>query len=400
MNINEQTLLNIYIPDEIDYVVTGGYEPEKRIFERKETKSHKDKMANIARSSVVKDVFLTSKNTIQTNYQIKSYGQNAFIYDFMNHRISDINNQCLEYIFECCVIDKGKIINPCIWGVYNGKGFLIPANSELHEIAKKNTERRGKTTTVRELKPGNNFLLKDGVAGKFYGKFLLHGTMNSYTEKAKNAKDVTEKYGLLSETPYFIYNEYKNGSATEKFIAVKTLKVSEITDNTEEDKEELRLKFNETLKGKRNFDVVSRDIYQSNVYYVSDIKVKDPFTVSKQIVELGTLDEILSDSTKVDNFFAHFGTDSSYNSIICYMENNTAITLYFNDFKRFAFGAASKAASGYPIDLEYYRETGLVKQLAQNTYYNRNYIQMDLSKVNFLGLLIKIEVVDQPEFYL
>lgn len=88
-------------------------------------------------------------------------------------------------LFSNNLIQDGMIMTPCVWGRDGSQTVLLPINSEPYKEAVANDERRGESISVRNLKPGNRVLLKNGQEAIYYGKVYAHEFTLDYSTLGK-----------------------------------------------------------------------------------------------------------------------------------------------------------------------------------------------------------------------
>lgn len=137
--------------------------------------------------------------------------------------ISSIN---LATLLSNSVIDKGEILDPCIWGRESANDVLISVESDNYKEAVKNTEIYEKTTSWKNAKPGNTVVLQNGTKGTYLGRYALYTNNGRFIiEKNPNAYHVVKSKNVF--TPPIPGYEYD-------LEVFKTQKLSYIEDNNTE----------------------------------------------------------------------------------------------------------------------------------------------------------------------
>lgn len=127
----------------------------------------------------------------------------------------EISSGNLQQIMQLCTIEKGEILEQCIWGRLGQENILIPISSPVYTTAAANTERLNSKATIRDAKPGYHLVFKNGDEATYFGKMFAFGfaTKERYTDangheqyrqnKPGNFKTFNEKpihtYGLLDK---------------------------------------------------------------------------------------------------------------------------------------------------------------------------------------------------------
>ncbi len=96
----------------------------------------------------------------------------------------EISSANMATIMDSTVIDRGEILNTCIWGRDGGNNILVPVSSELYQIAQDNAERLQKSASLRDMKVGNKVVFKNGATGVYLGK--MFGLSKNYYRNNEN----------------------------------------------------------------------------------------------------------------------------------------------------------------------------------------------------------------------
>lgn len=76
-----------------------------------------------------------------------------------------------------CTIHNGEILDPCIWGKYNGIDYLLSTNGKDYEQAIKYNEIASKKESIRKVLPGYKITLQNGDTGIYLGKTSTVNTL-------------------------------------------------------------------------------------------------------------------------------------------------------------------------------------------------------------------------------
>jgi len=149
----------------------------------------------------------------------------------------EIGSGNFQEILEISTIEKGEILEECIWGRLGSNNILIPTASEVYTRATTNTERMGKRTSVKDVKPGMKILFQNGTEAIYYGRVFGYG----YTRKEEDANgnriqmsDI--KLGPLGGDKHmFAYRHVdKDGKLTGSIELKTSLKIAEVLDDSGE----------------------------------------------------------------------------------------------------------------------------------------------------------------------
>jgi hypothetical protein len=101
----------------------------------------------------------------------------------------EITSTNLNRIIEISTIEKGEILEKCIWCREGNANVLVPVASEEYVAATANTERLSKSVSLTEVKTGDYIVLQGGMEGIYLG--LFH-TVNTRTGSDKSVVDFVE----------------------------------------------------------------------------------------------------------------------------------------------------------------------------------------------------------------
>lgn len=83
----------------------------------------------------------------------------------------EISSGNMETIINECNIEKGEILEPCVWGRLKNANVLLPEASQEYQDAIENTKRVGTKVTIKDVPIGSIVLLHDGREAEYLGKF-------------------------------------------------------------------------------------------------------------------------------------------------------------------------------------------------------------------------------------
>lgn len=87
----------------------------------------------------------------------------------------EITSGNLQEIMTDCTIERGEILEECIWGRLGSENILIPVSSETYKRATENTKRMATSASIKDLKPGFYFTMKNGDRCWFAGRVYAQG---------------------------------------------------------------------------------------------------------------------------------------------------------------------------------------------------------------------------------
>lgn len=136
----------------------------------------------------------------------------------------EITSPNLAQIMGFCTIEKGEILEECIWARLGAENILVPVSSDLYEASIRNTERMGKKASMRDLKIGDSAILQNGEEGVYYGSFYVISRTNSYGYESSHIKNTGKKRHI------FLMSQpgSEAGSANRFFKAIGSPKLAEL----------------------------------------------------------------------------------------------------------------------------------------------------------------------------
>jgi hypothetical protein len=131
----------------------------------------------------------------------------------------EISSPNMAQVILNSVIENGEILAECIWARLKGDNVLVPVNSSLYQTTKENSERLGKSVSLKEVKVGNEIVLQNGTKGVYLGK--LYRIEAKYDRSRYDSSALTN-FGW-SAKPDLVLDTGKN------ILTMKSMKVAEIT---------------------------------------------------------------------------------------------------------------------------------------------------------------------------
>lgn len=170
----------------------------------------------------------------------------------------EISSSNLAYIMQYCIIEKGTILDSCVWARQNGNNVLLATSTDLYQTAEKFTNLGKKTESIKNVKLGNKIILQNGIHGVYLGKYHL-------LQRSWRQQDVLEWH-----KPQHIIVQYNNNNQCEKVHIISVPKISEILDKNEISSKEAEETINELLTTKK--DLV--DVYAPALAAVAKKPIK------------------------------------------------------------------------------------------------------------------------------
>lgn len=108
----------------------------------------------------------------------------------------EISSMNLATLMGDTTIEKGEILEECVWARSHGNNVLVSKNSESYKQATNFTSLNAKNIDIKNLFPGNQVLLKNNKTVEFLGKFYEFGLLK-YSENNKLFKAKSKKFWFL-----------------------------------------------------------------------------------------------------------------------------------------------------------------------------------------------------------
>lgn len=161
----------------------------------------------------------------------------------------EISSPNLQQIMEISTIEKGEILEKCVWGRLGSENILIPISSEVYQTALTNTARLNSSASLKDLEIGYNIVLQNGIEGRYLGAHyeIEHSNLEvKQGSKKKHFIETTTDKGMI------------------KYETISTLKPSSISEGPKLSVEDAERLINDTLangkadKGYRNWRVTCK----------------------------------------------------------------------------------------------------------------------------------------------
>jgi hypothetical protein len=85
----------------------------------------------------------------------------------------EISSPNLMNILASTVVDQGEVLDRCIWAREGKENILVPLSSEVYQTAVANTAREAKTASIKDTRPGDAVVLRNGDTGIYLGRMNM-----------------------------------------------------------------------------------------------------------------------------------------------------------------------------------------------------------------------------------
>lgn len=258
----------------------------------------------------------------------------------------EISSNNLAMVMAVSTIEKGEILEKCVWARTGGGNILLSVESDDYKEAIAQTTIASSSTSWKDAKIGNTITLKNGITGVYYGK--MYATVRSY-------KDLTAEPISLVENPtktYFVIvsNEAKYSNTYTKTIhLISTPKLSLINSSDIKSKEDAEIEINNLINEKG----VYVDTYgYASVYCLTYSPIK-------------TVTVIMNPETEISNPFEYRPDDK--HGIFAKTKRGNLIQISNRSYR-------SSTENSYEIFDEALFADGIIaKKVVKDSRYNRYY---------------------------
>lgn len=107
----------------------------------------------------------------------------------------EISSTNLAMLLEDTTVEKGEILDQCVWARSGGTNVLLSVGSEEYQEAVRMTKISNSVASWRDVKIGNRVVLQNGIEGQYLGK------MHSVEERYTKYEAAVENTLALGKTP-------------------------------------------------------------------------------------------------------------------------------------------------------------------------------------------------------
>ena len=279
------------------------------------------------------------------------------------------------------MVDKGEIIDQCVWGRYGANNILLSTATEEYKAAVKNTEVASKSALWADVKLGDTVVLQNNIRGIWLGRMhpLLNGSDygNEKTVIGNDAIGGEQKMVHVIHVVENVKKSYKNKTEELHLIASPKLSSIEPTDTplTQAQAEVLA----NNLLNSSHVDITTAGYKTFLMLSFGKAKIK----LNKIDVVINNIDELttLCDYVFVDVANNRFGNVSSsrYNS--CYASLFDGASLAKNELRAL-----------YSQTSDYYHRNSWSQQSLKFTFQPGKYFHIEIDAVTAAGNNFKVNI--------
>jgi hypothetical protein len=107
----------------------------------------------------------------------------------------EITSSNLSMLLADTTLEKGEILDKCVWAREGGQNLLLTVESEEYIEAVRMTQISNSTASWKDVKLGNTITLQNGITGRYLGK--MHIIQDHYRDQSKQIDNLVETPGKL-----------------------------------------------------------------------------------------------------------------------------------------------------------------------------------------------------------
>lgn len=141
----------------------------------------------------------------------------------------EITSHNLAQLLTVGMIDRGEIMDTCVWARSGQQNVLLSTSTEEYKAAVKNTEVAAMTADWKNVKVGNTILLQNNVTGVWLGRMYGVNFVTSYyrqEDKTKNLLSVSDK------SMHVIHVKKPAEGGKDQLLLINSPKLAAITDTS------------------------------------------------------------------------------------------------------------------------------------------------------------------------
>ncbi len=161
----------------------------------------------------------------------------------------EITSGNLAQLLSVGIIDRGEILDQCVWARSGQSNVLLSTSTEEYKQAVENTKVAEMKADWKDVKPGNTVLLQNNVRGIWLGRqhMLYHKSYYHDEDVSKSEFVPSDKshHLIFVDEPINGYQKYNHS-----LMVIASPKLASIVDRAEITEAEAELKANELLQDK------------------------------------------------------------------------------------------------------------------------------------------------------
>jgi len=209
----------------------------------------------------------------------------------------EITSPNLAQIMAFSTIEKGEILEECIWARLGAENILVPVDSDVYKNTVRNTERMSKTASMRDIKIGDHAVLQNGDEGVYYGVFYI-ANIDKYGSNYSHKLSFSGKKRHV----FLMQRPGDDGHESVKFFkAMSAPKLSELFEGTAMTHEEAEKEINRLIQKGVGLNEAGQT-YHDAIGVSIDPITKDDFTMTEEAI---TYDELIKEAESMEGAEPH-----------------------------------------------------------------------------------------------
>lgn len=271
----------------------------------------------------------------------------------------EITSHNLAQLLSVGMIDRGEIMDTCVWARDGQQNVLLSTNTEAYKSAVKNTEVSNMTADWKNVKIGNTVLLQNNVTGVWLGRMFGMSYHESYY------RDESDKKSCLivsDKSMHVIYIKKEDKNHKHKLLLISSPKLAAITDTATMSEMESEALVNQLIADK-TCSVDSAGYRSFIALTIGSPKIGETATLSLEPVSVSDV-EVLEKLTNYEHI-VYMKNDTTLKKLrysMSYSSNRKVATCYsysmdaFKQHKIIPVGSMKSSGSGWWNRNEYWTQ--------------------------------------------
>jgi hypothetical protein len=263
----------------------------------------------------------------------------------------EITSHNLAQLLTVGMIDRGEIMDTCVWAREGQQNVLLSTNTDEYKSAVKNTEVAAMTADWKNVKIGNTILLQNNVTGVWLGR--MFGM--SYYESHRADGEKTNLLTVSDKSMHVIYIKEEDKNYKHKLLLISSPKLAAITDTATMSETESEVLVNQLINDS-TCRIESTGYRSFIALTIGSPKIGETATLSLKPVSVsgvGVLEKLTDYTGKYNVYMKTDNTLKKLRSAKSYRTNKVGFTCYsysmdaFKEHKLIPVGSMKSNGNGY-----------------------------------------------------
>ena len=292
----------------------------------------------------------------------------------------EITSGNLARLLSIGMVDKGEIIDQCVWGRYGANNILLSTATEEYKAAVKNTEVASKSALWADVKLGDTVVLQNNIRGIWLGRMhpLLNGSDygNEKTVIGNDAIGGEQKMVHVIHVVENVKKSYKNKTEELHLIASPKLSSIEPTD---------------TPLTQAQAEVLANNLLNSSHVDITTAGYKTFLMLSfgKAKIKLNKIDVVINNIDELTTLCGYVFVDVANNRFgkVSSSRYNSCASLFDG-----ASLAKNELRALYSQTSDYYHRNNWSQQSLEFTFQPGKYFHIEIDAVTAAGNNFKVNI--------